>query len=485
MEKRTENRNGSFIYRRIPPAVLKTLWLVKARQAGFVKRACKICAAVFLCFFMLNVLNYVYADGDPWYRILWHHYYEDEGRIDQVCLGSSHVYCDIEPSILDAADGEYHFNMSSPGQCLNGSYHLLKEAARGNRLSHAYLELYYMCSAKENFNGDIDPSCNASNYSRNWQNTDFMRLSLNKLSYMRAIGGMEYYPDILLPFSRYRSNLENWDYVRQTIEKKKDVSYKTYEYHYDHGDGNGYDEYLGQGYFYSTREFLESQRLFGQSLVLGENPLGETSEGYIRKIISFCKKEEIPVTLFISPIDDLQLVSTEGYDHYISQIRGIAEEYRVDFYDFNLAKEKYLPVRDGKYFRDAGHLNGAGAALYTPFFQKVVSGKKEDSEKYFYASYEEKLEKTAPAIYGLYYRDIPASEENPQPSRRYVVASNRTEGMEYRVSLKQNDEDGFTVQMVGKEKSFALSAEQHGVCRIECRTAGGDGEWIQEMEVSY
>lgn len=454
---------------------------------GVVKRICKICAAVSLCFFMVGALNYIYADVEPWYRILWHDYYKDEGRIDQVCLGSSHVYHDIDPSILDDADGAYHFNMASPGQCLNGSYYLLKEASKGNRLSHAYLELYYKCSAKNNFKGDIDPVCDPESYNFNWQNTDYMHFSWNKLAYMRTIGGLEDCPAVLLPFSRYRSNLGNWDYVRKTIEKKKEISYKAYEYHSDSKQEgiNVYDEYQGQGYWYSTRKFLEGERLFEQSLTLSENPLGTTSEGYIRKIISFCKKEGIQVTLFISPINDLQLVSTEDYDHYISQIREIAEEYRVDFYDFNLAKEKYLSLNDGKYFRDVGHLNNAGAALYTPFFQKVVSGKREDNEKYFYASYEEKLEKTAPAIYGLYYRYIPASEDNPQPSRKYAIASNRTEGLEYRVSLKKSDEDGFIVQMSGKEKSFVLPAEQHGVCRIECRTAGGESAWIQEMDVWY
>lgn len=474
----------SFECRQVLSDVFKALWL----QDGwfvYVKRTCKICVAVFLCIKMISIFNYIYVDGEPWYRILWHHYYEDEGRIDQICLGSSHVYCDINPSLLDAVDGAYHFNMASPEQQLNGSYYLLKEAVQGNRISHVYLELYYIISSKENFNGDIDPICDTAKYSYNWQNTDFMKLSWNRFAYMRAIGGMENYPEIFLPFSRYRSKLEDWDYVRQTIEKKKDLSYKAYEYRYDYEDGNGYYKYCGQGYLYSTRELLEEQRLFRQSVILGENPLGEMSEGYIRKIISFCKKESVPITLFISPIDDLQLLSTEGYDHYISQIRRIAEEYRVDFYDFNLAKEDFLPVRDGKYFQDVGHLNSVGADLYTPFFYKVVLGEEENNKKYFYASYKEKLEATAPAIYGLYYRDMPATEESPQSSRRYVIASNRMEGMEYSVSVKPNEGEEYMVQKFGLEKSFVLPVEQRGVCTVTCRKVDGDGALIQEIKVNY
>lgn len=161
---------------------------MKQAKKKFVKRICKICAAILLFHFMVKALNYIYVDANQWHqwsRILWHHYYEDEGRIDQVLLGSSHVYCDINPALLDTADGSYHFNLSSPVQSLNGSYYLLKEAARGNSLSHVYLELYYLCSAKDSFNENTDPICNAENYNRNWQNTDFMKPSLNKLLYYK------------------------------------------------------------------------------------------------------------------------------------------------------------------------------------------------------------------------------------------------------------------------------------------------------------
>lgn len=90
------------------------------------KRMFKVCVAFFLFHIVIIAFNYIYVNGEPWYRILWHNYYNDEGRIDKVYIGSSHVYCDINPSLLDAVDEGYHFNLSTPGQCLNGSYHLLK-----------------------------------------------------------------------------------------------------------------------------------------------------------------------------------------------------------------------------------------------------------------------------------------------------------------------------------------------------------------------
>lgn len=53
---------------------------------------------------------------------------------------------------------------------------------------------------------------------------------------------------------------------------------------------------------------------------MNENPIGETSEKYLRKTIEYCLKREIPITLFISHIYELQLISAGNYDNYINQV---------------------------------------------------------------------------------------------------------------------------------------------------------------------
>lgn len=456
----------------------------KAKFWQAAKRLLKMGAVVLTFQLMINVLNYMYADGDAWYRILWHHYYEDEGRIDQVYIGSSHVYCAIDPGQLDGINHEYNFNLSTPEQRLNSSYYLLREAAQNNNLSHVYLELYYRCLTEDNFNGYIDPVCDETYYSHSWQNTDFMKASWNKLLYMFSIGGIEDSIDILFPFSRYRSHLDDWDYIKQNISKKEGEYYRTYRYRYDFEDGNGYDEMLGQGYFFTTKRFLDEQRLFEQPRSLDEDPIGEVSEKYLRKIISYCRKLDIPLTLFISPVDELQLISAEKYDNYIKQVREIAAEYNIDFYDFNLTKEEYLPIWEGKYFRDAGHLNHDGASIFTPFFYNVVSGKREENQKFFYSSYEEKLQNLAPEIYGLYYRDSKGTEERLEEVRTFYIASNREEGMEYRICITPNDGEIFVLQDWDENKAFTRTKEEHGVCVIEARMKE-DSEPIQVLRINY
>ena len=423
----------------------------------YLSRIIGVLGALLIFYMICNTLNYIYVEEDSWGRILWHNSFEDDRKIDNIYLGSSHVYCNINPELLDEINGQYNFNMASGAQLLNGSYHLLKEADKNNVLSHVYLELYYDCSVINNFNSSSE-IINIGYY-HNFKNTDYMKLSFNKIEYMLSIAGAEKYVDIFFPFSRYRTKLDNWDYIRQTMESKGTTAYVNFEQHNEYVDGNGIFEYKEQGYQYNTRKFLDKQRLYKQYKILGENPIGEKSEKYLRRIISYCQKRDIPITLFVSPIDELQLISVEHYDNYINQVRKIAREYGIEFYDFNLTKEEYLDIQHGKYFRDIDHLNYKGADIFTPFFSKVVSGTPSENEKYFYASYEEKLQSTAPAIYGLYYKDSDGI-------RTYHVASNRERGMEYRITMNPAPDESGEGGGEGTVSHTGLFGKQ-GICTFQ------------------
>lgn len=188
--------------------------------------------------------------------------------------------------------------------------------------------------------------------------------------------------------------------------------------HQENGDDT-YEEVQPGGRFYSAKVFQGNKRLYYQNKILGEHPIAETSEEYLRKIITYCQTNDIPITLFISPMYELQLISTENYDNYLDQVREIASEYNVAIYDFNLAKEEYLPIQDVRHFRDIGHLSSTGVDLYTDFFHKIMSRDTIDNQKYFYDTYAQKLAHATPEVYGVYYRD------------NIFIASNRNEGMEY------------------------------------------------------
>lgn len=241
----------------------------------------------------------------------------------------------------------------------------------------------------------------------------------------------------------------------------------------------GYKGYK-QGYAYSLDNFEDEDRMVEQFGILEKNPVGKVSEKYIRKIIDYCKDKDIDITLFCTPMDELQLISAEDYDNYINQMKGIAEEYDVEFYDFNLAKEEYLPIHDREHFRNADHLNTAGGDLFTLFFHEIISGNPSENEKFFYDSYEEKLQAISPQLYGIYWRDSIDTEE----TRTFYVASNREEGMEYRIILSPDDKEQIIIQDFMENKEFSRPKDEHGICTVVARMKDVPND-ILTLEVNY
>lgn len=442
------------------------------------KRILGFLAAFFIFVILAKTFNYLYFSDDIWTRILWHHFYEDSGKIDNAYIGSSHVYSDINPATMNQLNGQYNFNLSTPAQCLNGSYYLLQEADRLNPLSHAYLELCYRFSV----NPVQGPDPIRDSHLHNWINTDYMHFSVNKIKYTLAIiSETNKYEDIFFPFIRYREKLGDWDYINEVRNVKKSDSYHAYEYRESFGENIGMNEYRKQGYFYSTIIIPESDLIYEQSVVMEENPLEDVCEEYIRKFIGYCQKNDIPITLFVTPIPDLKLISTENYDNYINQVSDLAREYQIPFYDFNLIKEEYLPLRVNEHFRDLDHLNTAGADLFTPLFYEIISGTPSENNKYFYASYADKLQSTAPSIYGIYYNHSGTGEERKKVMH---IASNREKGMEYKIVLAPYGGEPYVVQDYLENKEFTVPLYEGGICTIEARSTD-DPDHIQTLEIKY
>lgn len=433
------------------------------------KRIAGILGMLLLFLAIGELLNVMYVSEGGRNRYLWHQFYEHEGEIDNLFLGSSHVFCGVNAVLLDDLNGQHNFDLSSAYQTLNASYYLLREADRKNSLSHVYLEMYYPVSLYIETGAE------------NWLNIDHMELSWNKWEYFASIAVRDprHLPEICFPFYRYRRFLGDWDYITQTIEGKR-----TNTYYNVFADGNGYEESVGQGYIYSSRVLQEHEKLMTSYTVLSENPMGEVSEQYLRKIISYCNEREIPITLFTVPMYGLSPVSTEHYDYYVDEIRTIAGEYGVAYYDFNLVKEEYLPIQRNEFFMDTDHLNGAGADFFTTFLNQVMSKEYSENEKYFHASFAERLRAEEPRVYGLYLREHTSQEEPDQQLKTYWIASNREDDMEYNISLVSDTGEVNLIQDFTENREFTLPAEEHGICTIRARTKDGVEE-LCNMEISY
>ena len=467
-----------------------------------VKRLVGILLSIMVLFAICKKIDYALVTYEPWNRVLMKSYYEQES-IDNVFFGSSHVYCDVNPEILDRINGMNNFNMATPGQRWDDTYYLLKEVASVHDIKHVYLECYFCDITERECWIPKDKQIEVVDYlddpvyfSLPWQITYEMRPSTNAFFMLANSSNLDNTFETWIPFVRYRQNLFNWKRIEKNIEDKNSDDYLEGRYHVERADVDGNPwtiDYLEKGFYLSEGgRLLDKEKLFGVNRDLTKYGIGEKSKSYFRKTIEYCQKNNIEVTLFVSPIYDLQLLSTGDYDSYVTALGSLAEEYNIDLYDFNLIKKEFLDIKDGELFMDVGHLNGAGAEIYTPVLWDVLSSTKEGNAEKFYDSYAEKLMECNPEIYGIYYEDInPSIDVNADGSpiytvRRFTIASNRPD-MEYKVvrTIDKGDDNVENPTQVIQEydvnKTFDLPINQHGSIFIY----GKYGENEYEMAIAY
>lgn len=332
--------------------------------------------AFLVCVVLLEkILEYfVYDDTMEEARAVMYDFYHQD-KIDNLFLGSSHVYFDINPAMLNEYTGKINFNLSTPFQSIIASYYLLREADKKYNIENVYLEVYY------------DLAIRKSSILYNWRVYDYMPFSGNKLDFMLHAGESK---ERYLAFFRARRMWQNglsFQKLREIILKKQSQTYR--EHRWIKINENGIEYFEPGGYLYTEYIMDEDINMrVEKPTVLPEEPMSEEAEKYLRKILDYCREHDISITLFSSPMTKYRLSSCNGQDHYLKQINAIAKEYGRNYYDFNLCKERYLDLEKEKYWRDWGHLNVWGAKKYTNVFYKIImASPEEERDKYFYLSY--------------------------------------------------------------------------------------------------
>lgn len=438
----------------------------------YVKRVLEVGLGIVLLGLVLQLFNYVYVEKYDWSRILWHNYYETK-NIDNIFVGSSHVYCDVDPFLMDEINGMDNFNISVPVMRLNGAYYAIKEAAGDHELKNVYLELYHgvICG---DF-GDVESEVSIRD---NWYLSDYLKPSWNRFQYRFSMSNPNTYLETIIPFVRYRANIFDTDYVRMLIEKKASDEYQNFSFcQINEGERT---EYHDKGYLYTTRQLSNHLSIYNQSgrNLQTEGYLSTGTENYLRKIIEYCQDKDINIELFVAPMYGTQVLSTIEYDQYNQRMVAMAKEYGVNYYDFNLCRTEYLDIMHREYFMDEGHLNSIGADVFTPFLWEVLSGDPETNQKYFCQSYKEKISLDEPEIYGVYFY---LDEEQHKIA---TIACNRDWEMEYRISIIPDGKEKQVIQAFSENKDFILSADESGEVIIDSRLKSNP-EQMMTLRLKY
>lgn len=269
---------------------------------------------------------------------------ERENTIDVLILGSSQVYCGIDPAVFWKENGITAYDLSTSLQLPWGTYSLLKAALNTQRPRVVVVDVFFFTSLLS----EQDPEEAAFFNHRVY---DPIPPSFQKISDILQIPEITNKKELLFPLLLNHSRAVNGSLGAQDFD---------YAVSPPRHPAKGYEIVLRE-------KAVEPERIEAK----GTEPIPEIAEKYLRKIIAICKKEGISLILTRTPgINTAQLI------RQYHEIDRIASENGVTFINFNdLISEIQLDYEND--FNDANgvasHLNASGAEKTSRYLSHFLS----------------------------------------------------------------------------------------------------------------
>ena len=367
-----------------------------------IKKIIKVVIFLLLIAAVYGVLSLMFVSSTKSVsRTTLHDYYEtsENNDITNLIIGPSHAFLGINAQTLTDDTGEQWYNLSTSLQNTMGSYYLLKEADKDNDLQNVYLEISADAMCRGMFDSMTD----------HYLILDYMKWDSEKLAYIKEIPS-EYRLDTLSPLIRTVDRLKSpldWSNGVANMFKKLGSDYRNAKFI----EGSGGYYYLGRGSFTGkydaetgTNNFALNTNAIVTELDITATPdrFDKEQLEYLDKIVDYCKANNIHLTLFETPLTDLNLAAdTERYDNIINYFSSYASEKGIDYLDFNrVERDDALPL-DNTDFMNLDHLNDQGNAIFTQCFEKYVTG---DFSAYTVApSVTDRMSDDTDRFYGVMY----------------------------------------------------------------------------------
>lgn len=446
------------------------------RFAGFVLLFC----AVFFSLQYLLTPDYdaysetgePYLEGGRFYtRIMEHELYDSANNIDLLLLGSSHMYWQYDPEIIDEYLGVHSFNAGTSAQQFDTGYALLVEAGKRNDLRTVIMEV---CPTRK---GVVFSE--RKDLSQIYIVSDYMHFGLNKIRYLLNSSAPEYYVNSFFPLLRNKKNYLDPGFIRNVIKRKLADDYRSYRFPDKPSEGGV--RYLGRGFLSNSRKNEDNDwKTDEKTPPIRDELFSADEKESLEDTVSYCKKHNIKLILVATPLTDFNLAQCGNYDTGREQIVRFAEENDLEFYDFNLCKPEYFICEGDKFF-DPSHMNYKGAEEYSRLIGRFFSGEITE-EELFFNSYEEKLKKMGNRVFGLVYKTEETEKEKimhlePIASAEFPVYVNATitsaDGRETAVLEKQLLED------------IRLDKGETGTVTIEVLGDDPEGEVTHKIHIDY
>ena len=352
-------------------------------------RFLKVSFFIIIFFIICNILSFFLRnDRNKYARLVMQDFYDQE-NIDFLLCGASHVAHGINPQLAKEYFSGNVFCSGTSAQKMPATYAVLKEAINKYKLKKVFVDLDFgMAIGQQIKFFDKKPSVDI------YLVSTYLKNKLIKYEYLLKATTPKYYLNSILPIGVDKQIELNPITIVKNLKSKTTGEYYDYNYEainasYVRGGVIMETESIKDGSFYAS----------SKNITTITNNLNEDWKNAIKKIISICEENNIPLIFYSTPISDFFLNASGNYDIYISNVRQFLREYGYQFYDFSLCKEEYLTLSDYNFY-DNNHLNKTGIEKFTPVFCKFFTGKI-DQKDLFYDSYSEKIQNQKSCVYGL------------------------------------------------------------------------------------
>lgn len=258
-------------------------------------------------------------------------------KIDVLCVGSSHMYCGINPIQLYEDRGIAAYDIAIGSQAPWQSYYYLREACRTQEPKLIIFDTYMVGMVQDlNHYEDYQTVANLLCFPISW----------NKLRAI-VVSDADNKLDLFLGFPYTHDDMDRYP-INETERIER-----------------GFDYYMGYQYNDAVYPYYYVENI---DCVEKESPIHPKNELYLRLIIEYCINNHIDILLTNAPCPCINIESQE----YFNYIKAIANEYKVKFID---GCEEYTDIgidylTDS--YGDGGHLNYSGVTKYTTYIEKYL-----------------------------------------------------------------------------------------------------------------
>lgn len=285
--------------------------------------------------------------------------------LDILFIGSSHSYCTFDPEIVDKALGTYSFNLGSPLQHPDTSYHLLKKALESQSPRTVVFEIYWDMLDDEFDLKQADSVISAidDNDFRREFIRDVFPINEKIKYYLKPI---RYQQDV---FAYWNKNL-----TQVVVDRISNTKNQTLDEDINPNPEpipkEGVSYHKGRGFIYSeivipSSEYYETNQFVGFDGAKWE--FNETQKGYVRKIVDLCRDNNINILFVTAPIANVSMEYINNYHMLHKKVAAFAKELNVSYIDYNMINlEKNLFTNEN--FRDDAHLNYSGVLILMEHF---------------------------------------------------------------------------------------------------------------------